>query len=829
MATLSWNALIWLSQECNQVVADKFFTVVVDGITKIYCETDYFKRLDLICAKCGLALRGPYINALGRKYHMEHFTCSVCPTTFRQNDSYYERDGQVFCGHHYSIFHASKCGGCNTAVLKNFVEINKDQVSKQWHPPCYMIYKLWSAQLSSPDVNAQQESIRDPEVEFQKQRAMVELAEQILQVLSAFEESAAACISDMLLHFSDENNLQCALQAASFIQHVDVLFSTIDNINRRLLVLGDTSPLQQTKEPKQLIKRIFYFFTNLSGRDTTIKQRATPGLIQQVTNLAHTLKKVIRTAFAGSLRLEQVYNDKEAVARFLSDLSSIHTKQKERPMRFYPNNADAPCIVCQQPFDDESIRLGDLLWHLSCFQCVECGRNLAIEPALAGCHPTTFAVYCQAHKPIDALTGAERISRFQRSALETCYGAHGVACAYGSKLKKNSCFLSLKRKDIEIKTAVMMKTESLLEIVDAPRSSVWSKMVGAIKPPRRRQKGTFGVNLEDLVEVAGVDSQLGIGTGTVRIPLLMDHCIRTLQMKGLIHCVTTRRHLMILPHPRKIESLTQWLVDVKHIDLDTEGIFRKNGNIRRLKEVCERINKDPRDVDLSDDNPIQIAALMKKFLRDMPDPLLTFKLKDLFMATQKLETDADRLLALRLTCCLLPKPNLDLLSVLCRFLLEVASHSGPDGQTGNKMHIENIATVIAPNVLYSKAGLSPEESVYSVRVLSMLLENLSEVFKVPPIILQGLNEDGVEFIPTSKYELRRKHEDIWSKMLFRTGNCLNSHVQTCPYIIQREVDLADQIIRHNHAPRREFDDLVNGTVDASTRLTADDQFAKSRR
>nr|KAJ3422047.1 hypothetical protein HK105_001400 [Polyrhizophydium stewartii] len=304
------RGLLQHHNDCDQVVADKFFPVTEDGVTRIYCETDYFRRLDLICAKCGLALRGPYINALNKKYHMEHFTCSVCPTAFRQHDSYYERDGQVFCGYHYSIFHAAKCGGCNTAVLKNFVEINKDRVAKQWHPPCYMIFKLWNAQLCLPDQRGEEApgAPRDPEAEVHKQQVMVEWAERILQVLSAFEESAAACISEMLLHFSNENNLQCVLQAARFIQHVDILFSTIESINRRLIALNDNSTLQ-TKEPKQLVKKIFYFFTNLSGHETLVRQRATLGLIQQVTSLAHTLKKVIRTAFAGSLRLVSLEND----------------------------------------------------------------------------------------------------------------------------------------------------------------------------------------------------------------------------------------------------------------------------------------------------------------------------------------------------------------------------------------------------------------------------------------------------------------------------------------------------------------------------------------
>jgi len=69
-------------------------------------------------------------------------------------------------------------------------------------------------------------------------------------------------------------------------------------------------------------------------------------------------------------------------------------------------------------------------------------------------------------------------------------------------------------------------------------------------------------------------------------------------------------------------------------DVSVEGIFRKNGNIRRLKEVIEEFEKDPGYGDFALDNPVQLAALLKKFFKELPDPLLTFKLHGLFIATQ---------------------------------------------------------------------------------------------------------------------------------------------------------------------------------------------------
>jgi len=73
---------------------------------------------------------------------------------------------------------------------------------------------------------------------------------------------------------------------------------------------------------------------------------------------------------------------------------------------------------------------------------------------------------------------------------------------------------------------------------------------------------------------------------------------------------------------------------MKQMDMSVEGIFRRNGNIRKLKELSDEIDKNPNSVQLNQESPIQIAALIKKFLRELPDPLLTFKLHKLFITAQ---------------------------------------------------------------------------------------------------------------------------------------------------------------------------------------------------
>ena len=51
-------------------------------------------------------------------------------------------------------------------------------------------------------------------------------------------------------------------------------------------------------------------------------------------------------------------------------------------------------------------------------------------------------------------------------------------------------------------------------------------------------------------------------------------------------------------------------------------------------DLTDAVEQDFASVNLSQDNPVQLAALLKKFLRDLPDPLMTFKLYRLFIASQ---------------------------------------------------------------------------------------------------------------------------------------------------------------------------------------------------
>jgi hypothetical protein len=60
--------------------------------------------------------------------------------------------------------------------------------------------------------------------------------------------------------------------------------------------------------------------------------------------------------------------------------------------------------------------------------------------------------------------------------------------------------------------------------------------------------------------------------------------------------------------------------------------FRKTGSIRRRRELVDALDRDPDSVDFTRERPEEIAFLLKRFLCELPEPLLTFKLQELFIA-----------------------------------------------------------------------------------------------------------------------------------------------------------------------------------------------------
>ncbi|BFZ62169.1 Rho-type GTPase activating protein Rga1 [Saitoella coloradoensis] len=933
-------------KDCNCVVASKFFPVDAADGTGQYalCETDYFRRLDLLCEACGGALRGSYITALDRKYHIEHFTCSMCPTLFGPQDSYYEHDGKVYCHFHYSTKFAVKCHGCQTAILKQFVEIFRNGLNQHWHPECYMIHKFWNVKLASRHDQQAQSAIIDtatPDEIRQREQMMEDKVYRIWSVLSSYEETTAACISDMLLHVSNGAYIEGVVMAEKFIGHVEILFASIDKLEASLLrVSGKTLPYH--REAKMLCKKIVAFFALLSKTQETgvRKLGITQELLSLVTGLAHYLKILIRISLTAALKLERDHQGSHAIRMFLAQMLQLKGDEEEHVAAGsipsvtsfvsaeYADVESDLCTACGVTIEDDCAKLGDKRWHLNCLSCCRCGNNLKRESQEALWSDDEQKVFCQgcgATVP-ESRTGFQHITKLTqfvfllRVALSRLYallrqgpalphtsddpnlerydstngieaqdtgaplltpgsrsrsyagervqpkprsyvstlndirrlkssrmdekltnsarrarqstifdGPEGMSAeSLGSgstspRLEQSLNALSSRARNSQFRIvednesgpqltastfagektltlddiprlvaaeqareqrpnafkhqthrkipsnapnqprlvqpghrtgsstdttpahvaagmrqrtyvselsaleyfivrhiavlslAELVKDsfnlEELLDLIEVKKATFWGKFGKALKggnaeKKKKDKKGVFAVPLEVIVERDGTESALGAGPNRLRVPSFVDDAISAM----------------------------------KQMDMSVEGVFRKNGNIRRLKDLADAIDKNTAHA-LIEEGPVQLAALLKKFLRDLPDPLLTHKLHKLFITSQRLEDEDVRRRVLHLTCCLLPKPHRDTMEIIFFFLNWVASFSHVDEESGSKMDIHNLATVITPNILYADSkDAAMDESFLAIEAVHSLIEYNEEFSLVPEDILMLLHD-----------------------------------------------------------------------------------------
>lgn len=102
----------------------------------------------------------------------------------------------------------------------------------------------------------------------------------------------------------------------------------------------------------------------------------------------------------------------------------------------------------------------------------------------------------------------------------------------------------------------------------------------------------------------------------------------------------------------------------------------------------------------------------------------------------------DRKRCLLLLTTLLPKPNRDTLEVLFVFIRWVASFSYRDEETGSRMDLANLATVICPSILYAKGqNAARDESFIAIQAVQQMLEGQDDIWRVPAELAFVLQEN----------------------------------------------------------------------------------------
>nr|XP_046212306.1 rho GTPase-activating protein 44-like isoform X4 [Oncorhynchus gorbuscha] len=130
--------------------------------------------------------------------------------------------------------------------------------------------------------------------------------------------------------------------------------------------------------------------------------------------------------------------------------------------------------------------------------------------------------------------------------------------------------------------------------------------------------------------------------------------------------------------------------------MQEEGLFRVAPSASKLKKLKASLDCGVMDVQEYSADPHAIAGALKSYLRELPEPLMTFELYDEWIQASNIQDQDKRLQALLTACEKLPLANGNNFKYLIKFLAKL-----DDYQDDNKMTPGNIAIVLGPNLLWT--------------------------------------------------------------------------------------------------------------------------------
>ncbi|XP_075755987.1 rho GTPase-activating protein 17 isoform X1 [Pelodiscus sinensis] len=174
-----------------------------------------------------------------------------------------------------------------------------------------------------------------------------------------------------------------------------------------------------------------------------------------------------------------------------------------------------------------------------------------------------------------------------------------------------------------------------------------------------------------------------------------------------------------------IEACVMMLLET---GMKEEGLFRIAAGASKLKKLKAALDCSTSQLDEFYSDPHAVAGALKSYLRELPEPLMTYSLYEEWTQVANVQDQDKKLQDLWRICKRLPKPNLANFRYLIKFLAKLAQNSDI-----NKMTPSNIAIVLGPNLLWAKnegslAEMAAATSVHVVAVIEPIIQHADWFF-----------------------------------------------------------------------------------------------------
>ncbi|XP_041442606.1 unconventional myosin-IXa isoform X3 [Xenopus laevis] len=143
--------------------------------------------------------------------------------------------------------------------------------------------------------------------------------------------------------------------------------------------------------------------------------------------------------------------------------------------------------------------------------------------------------------------------------------------------------------------------------------------------------------------------------------------------------------------------------------LYTEGIYRKPGSTNKIRELRQSLDTDIENVNLDDYNIHVIASVFKQWLRELPNPLMTFELYEEFLRSMGLGERKETVRRVYSVVDQLSRTHLITLERLIFHLVRIAQQ-----EDTNRMSANALAIVFAPCILRCPDTTDPLQSVQDI-------------------------------------------------------------------------------------------------------------------
>ncbi|XP_023408651.2 unconventional myosin-IXa isoform X8 [Loxodonta africana] len=166
--------------------------------------------------------------------------------------------------------------------------------------------------------------------------------------------------------------------------------------------------------------------------------------------------------------------------------------------------------------------------------------------------------------------------------------------------------------------------------------------------------------------------------------------------------------------PLVVEKLINY---IEMHGLYTEGIYRKSGSTNKIKELRQGLDTDAENVNLDDYNIHVIASVFKQWLRDLPNPLMTFELYEEFLRAMGLQDRKETIRGVYSVIDQLSRTHLNTLERLIFHLVRIALQ-----EDTNRMSANALAIVFAPCILRCPDTTDPLQSVQDISKTTTCVE-----------------------------------------------------------------------------------------------------------